>query len=91
MDVYSVGSTVRVSVNNLPKFKRLLDQAKKEAEQLNKTISQLAEVEDAAPRYHDIKLGRIKPTRCECCDYCKATKRLSSILHYQLIKEASEW
>ena len=53
--------------------------------------AKLAEVEDMAPRYHDIKLGRIKPTRCECCDYCKATKKLSGILHYQLIKEAPEW
>lgn len=53
--------------------------------------AKLAEVEDMAPRYHDIKLGRIKPTCCECCDYCKATKRLSGILHYQLVKEAHEW
>ena len=53
--------------------------------------AKLAEVEDMAPRYHDIKLGRIEPTRCECCDYCKATKKLSGILHYQFIKEAPEW
>lgn len=53
--------------------------------------AKLAEVEDMAPLYHDIKLGRIEPTRCECCDYCKATKKLDSIPHYQLIKEVPEW
>lgn len=47
--------------------------------------SKLAEVEDLAPRYQAIKEGRIKPTRCECCDYCKATKKLTSILDYREI------
>lgn len=45
----------------------------------------LAEVEDAAPRYQAIKEGRIEPTRCECCDYCKATKRLVGIPNYKEI------
>lgn len=48
--------------------------------------AKLAEVEDRAPRYQAIKAGRIKPTRCEHCDYCKATKELTAILSY---KEAS--
>lgn len=43
----------------------------------------LAVVEDNAPRYQAIKEGRIKPVRCEHCDYCKATKRLTSILNYK--------
>jgi hypothetical protein len=47
--------------------------------------AKLAEVEDLAPRYQAIKEGRIKPTRCECCDYCKATKKLTSILDYREI------
>lgn len=45
----------------------------------------LAVVEDNAPRYQAIKEGRIRPTRCEHCDYCKATKHLTSILNYKEI------
>ena len=45
--------------------------------------AKLAEVEDAAPRYQAIKKGRIQPERCEHCDYCKATKKLSKIVHYR--------
>lgn len=47
--------------------------------------AKLAEVEDNAPRYQAIKEGRIQPTRCEHCDYCKATKRLTGILNYKEI------
>lgn len=51
--------------------------------------AKLAEVEDNAPRYQAIKAGRIKPRRCECCNYCKATRRLTGILNY---KEAgAQW
>ena len=45
MEMYTVGSELRVSVENLPDFKRLLDQVKVEAEQLNKTIAQLSRFE----------------------------------------------
>ena len=45
--------------------------------------AKLAEVEDRAPRYQAIKEGRIQPTRCEHCDYCKATKHLTAILNYK--------
>jgi len=44
--------------------------------------ARLAEVEDRAPRYQAIKEGREPPRRCECCDYCKATKRLTAIQLY---------
>lgn len=44
--------------------------------------SKLAEIEDNAPRYQAIKEGRIVPTRCERCDYCKATKKLTGIRAY---------
>ena len=47
--------------------------------------AKLAEVEDNAPRYQAIKEGRIQPTRCERCDYCKATKKLTAILDYREI------
>ena len=43
----------------------------------------LAVVEDNAPRYQAIKEGNIQPTRCEHCAYCRATKRLTSILNYK--------
>ena len=33
--------------------------------------------------YQAIKEGRIQPTRCEHCDYCKATKHLTAILNYK--------
>lgn len=44
--------------------------------------SKLAEIEDNAPRYQAIKEGKIVPTRCERCDYCKATKKLTGIRAY---------
>lgn len=47
--------------------------------------AKLAEVEDNAPRYQAIKEGRIHPTRCEHCDYCKATKKLTRIRNYKEI------
>lgn len=47
--------------------------------------AKLAEVEDNAPRYQAIKEGRIQPTRCEHCDYCKATKKLTRIRNYKEI------
>ena len=45
--------------------------------------SKLHEIEDIAPRYQAIKEGKIQPTRCECCDYCKATKKLHRIINYK--------
>lgn len=45
--------------------------------------AKLAEVEDNAPRYQAIKEGEIPPTRCERCDYCRATKRLAGIYDYK--------
>lgn len=49
--------------------------------------AKLAEVEDRAPRYQAIKEGREQPRRCEHCDYCKATKRLTSIRNYRELAE----
>lgn len=45
--------------------------------------AKLAEVEDRAPRYQAIKEGKIEPRRCEHCDYCRATKRLTAIRNYK--------
>ena len=38
-----------------------------------------ADVVNLAPRYDLIKKGKIAPTRCGTCDYCKATKKLEEI------------
>ena len=38
-----------------------------------------ADVVNLAPRYDMIKKGKIAPTRCGTCDYCKATKKLEEI------------
>ena len=40
---------------------------------------QLAEVKKNAPRFDAIKNGIIKPTRCEHCEYCKRTKKITLI------------
>lgn len=44
------------------------EQAKKDAEQ---------EIIAKAPIFNDMKLGKIEAYRCECCDYCKSTKKLN--------------
>lgn len=43
--MYTIGSELRISAENLPEFRVLLAQAKKEAEQLNNTIAQLSRFE----------------------------------------------
>ena len=45
--------------------------------------AKLQEVETFAPRYAAIKRGEIEPTRCEHCDWCKATKQLTKIIDYR--------
>lgn len=36
-----------------------------------------------APRYNDIKLGKIEPTKCGKCDYCKSIKKIENIIDYR--------
>lgn len=36
-----------------------------------------------APRYNDIKLGKIEPTKCNKCDYCKSIKKIENIIDYR--------
>lgn len=52
--------------------------------------AKLHEVEDLAPRYQAIKEGRIQPTSCEHCAYCRATKHLDSIINYKDLN-ADDW
>lgn len=40
-------------------------------------------VEDNAPIYQEIKLGKREPIRCECCAYCRSTKKLTAIRNYK--------
>lgn len=40
-------------------------------------------VEDNAPVYQDIKLGKVEPMRCENCAYCRSTKKLTGIRNYK--------
>lgn len=49
--------------------------------------SALYQVEDRAPYYQKIKLGKIKPRRCERCDYCRRTRKLTGILDYRELVE----
>jgi len=44
-------------------------------------------VKQNAPIYANIKLGLIEPTRCNCCDYCKSTKKLTKIIDYTEVGE----
>jgi len=40
----------------------------------------LAEIEDIVPRFQAIKEERETPRRCECCAYCRATRKLTRII-----------
>lgn len=42
---------------------------------------QLSVIGELAPRYQKIKDGTIAPVRCECCDYCKQTKKLNAVVN----------
>ena len=42
---------------------------------------QLSVIGKLAPRYQKIKDGEIEPVRCECCDYCKTTKELNTVIN----------
>ena len=49
-----------------------------------------AEVEALSPRYAAIKRGEIEPEGCGKCEYCRSTKRLSSIKNYKLLIDQEE-
>ena len=42
-------------------------------------------VEDNAPIYQEVKLGKREPIRCEGCAYCRSTKKLTAIRNYKEI------
>jgi hypothetical protein len=45
--------------------------------------ARLIEVEQSVQRYNDLKHGHGEPTRCEMCDYCRKTKKLTKIINYK--------
>lgn len=42
----------------------------------------LAEVKAKVGNIQMLKNGEIEPIRCECCDYCKSTKKLTKAIHF---------
>lgn len=50
----------------------------------------LYQVEDRAPYYQRIKRGEIPARRCEHCDYCRATRRLTEIIDYRDLADDAE-
>ena len=47
--------------------------------------AKLTEIEQLAPHFQAIKQGREAPRRCEHCDYCKATRKLHTIINYKAV------
>jgi len=45
-------------------------------------VSGLAIVEQHIERVKTVKSGEVEPVRCEKCDYCRDTKKISRIKHY---------
>lgn len=46
---------------------------------------ELEKVRDKLPKIMAVKEGRVRPTRCGMCDYCRATKRLEGVKPYYVI------
>lgn len=49
----------------------------------NELSAALRTVEVEAPMFQRVKTGKIAPTRCEHCAYCKRTKHLTRIANYK--------
>jgi len=47
--------------------------------------AKLTEIEQFAPHFQAIKQGHEAPRRCEHCDYCKATRKLHTIVDYKAV------
>jgi len=47
----------------------------------------LSEVKENIPRILALKQGKIQPDRCNICDYCKATKKLTGIIYSEDLTE----
>ena len=45
----------------------------------------LCEVERSMPHILEVKAGKREPERCGVCEYCRATKKLSSPIDFELV------
>lgn len=48
-------------------------------------VELLEEVERRMPHILDVKQGRVKPERCGTCEYCRATKKLTEPIDFELV------
>lgn len=48
-------------------------------------IRELEQVKANMPRILQVKAGEIEPIRCETCDYCKSTRKLTKPIHYSVL------
>lgn len=46
---------------------------------------ELEQVKENMPRILAVKAGIEEPKRCESCDYCRSTRKLSGVVHYMAI------
>jgi hypothetical protein len=42
----------------------------------------MEELIDRLPRINAVKTGKLEAVRCECCDYCRQTKKLTKVIDY---------
>lgn len=49
--------------------------------------TELQKISENLPRILQVKSGELPPTRCECCSYCRATKKVDKIVHYTELRE----
>lgn len=45
-------------------------------------LIELEAVKENMPHILAVKLGKVEPTRCEKCEYCRSTKKLTGAVHY---------
>ncbi len=48
-------------------------------------VELLDEIESTMPRILDVKFGRVEPERCGVCEYCRATKKLTEPIDFELV------
>lgn len=44
--------------------------------------SKLEEIESKLPHIMDVRNGKLDPVRCDNCDYCRSTKKITKTIHY---------
>jgi hypothetical protein len=53
-----------------------------------RTEYELTQIKLNLPHILAVKSGQEQPTRCETCDYCRATKKISRIIHFTELMSA---